>query len=232
MINRIVKAFIPILIIGGVWAQTPEEVLASAEASLEAGDIESAENGFKEVLQMDPTYAPAMIGQAHVALRKGDLKGTQEFLKQAIEADPENQEFRDEFERLNELNTLMSQGQRAIKNGDLANGYDAFANALEKFPQFAEAAYSIGLSKFRMKDYMSAVEHFYKALEIYPLHETARAAIKNVAKKYFNEGNTAYKRGDLEGALEGYNKVLNVDETFYQANYQIGVINSKIGDKE
>lgn len=224
---------IPILLItvSLVFGQSLESGYQEAEAKLNSGDFEGAELGFKSLLETDPTFAPALIGLAHVSLGKGEMKNTQDYLKKAIEADPENQDFRDEFDRLNELNTLMSKGSRAMKNRELDEAYDTFALALEKYPNFAEAAYSMGLAKFRQKDFFAAVKHFREALKLYPYHEKARVAIKTVGKKFFNDGNTAYRRGDLDGAMSSFEKALEIDSTFYQAHYQIGVIQSKLGNK-
>ncbi len=226
------KVSVITLLMGLVFAQSPYELFNSAQASLDAGQVSEAEAGFNAVLQADPTFAPAYIGLAHVALRRGDLKQTQIFLKEAIKADPENQEFRDEFEQLSELNTLMNKGIRSMKNGDTEDAFESFRIAYEKFPNYPESVFNMGLAHFRKKEYPEAVDYFHKTMEINPEHKTALAAIKNVAKNYFNSGNQSYKRGDLEGALGSYERVLEVDESFYQALYQIGVIQSKMGDKD
>ncbi|MEA1881906.1 MAG: tetratricopeptide repeat protein [Candidatus Marinimicrobia bacterium] len=217
---------------GIVFAQSPDELFNSAQASLEAGEVTEAESGFNAALQADPTFAPAYIGLAHVALRKGDLKQTQGFLKEAIEADQENQGFRDEFDQLSELTTLMNKGIRSMKNGDADDAFESFRIAYERFPNYPESVFNMGLVHFRKKEYTEAVDYFHKTMNINPEHKTALTAIKNVAKNYFNSGNKSYKRGDLEGALGFYEKVLEVDDTFYQALYQIGVIQSKMGDKD
>jgi len=215
-----------------VFGQSPVELHKSAQSDLDAGKVSEAESGFNAAIQADPTFAPAYLGLAHTLMRKGDLKKTGNYLKEAIEIEPENQDFRDEFERLSELNTLMNRGIRSMKNGDSDNAFESFRVAYEKFPNYPESVFNMGLTFFRKKEFNEAVKYFRNALEINPEHKTASAAIKNVAKNYFNNGNQSYKRGDLEGALLSYNNVLNVDNTFYQAHYQIGVIQSKMGDKD
>ena len=134
-------------------------------------------------MQADPTYAPAYLGLARVAMRNGDLKKAGESLKEAIEADPENQIFRDEFETMNELNTLMSKGIRSMKNGDADDAFESFRIAYEKFPNYPESVFNMGLVHFRKKEFADAVGYFKKTMQINPEHKTASAAIKNVAKK-------------------------------------------------
>ena len=215
-----------------IFAQSPDELYSSAQNNLSAGNLETAEAEYKSALEMDPTFAPAYAGLAIVAMRKGDLKQSGSLLKEAIDADPENKDFRGEFERLSELNTLMSKGIRSMKNGDAESAFESFRIAYEKFPQYPESVFNMGLTYFRKKDFNEAVNYFNKTLDINPDHKNALTAIKNVAKNSFNQGNQLYKRGDLEGALSSYDKVLDVDKTFYQAHFQIGVIQSKMGNKD
>ena len=226
------KVLILSFLLGTLFSQSPDEFYKTAQASLEAGKVSKAEESFKAATQADPTFAPAYLGLAHVSMRKGDLKKSGEYLKEAIEADPENKAFREEFETMNELNTLMSRGIRSMKNGDADNAFESFRVAYEKFPNYPESVFNMGLTHFRKKEFSEAVKYFNKTLKINPEHKTASAAIKNVAKNYFNKGNQSYKRGDLEGALASYEEVLKVDLSFYQAYYQIGVIQSKMGDKD
>ena len=225
------KIFTIFVFIGIIFSQSPDELYNAANISLEAGNVPEAEAGFNAALQADPTFAPAYLGLAQIAIRRGDLSKTQQSIKEAIDADPENQEFRDEFERLNELNTLMNKGIRSMKNGDMEDAFVSFRIANEKFPHYPESVFNMGLGYMRKKEYMEAVKNFHIAMEINPEHKNALAAIKNVAKNFFNSANQSYKRADLESALSSYEKVLEVDKTFYQAYYQIGVIKSKIGNK-
>ena len=228
----IVRLFVLNISIGLVFAQSPDELLNSAKSNLDSGNLAKAESEYNSALEMDPTFAPAYVGLAKVAMRKGDLKQSGSLLKEAIDADPENKEFRQEFEELSELNTLMSKGIRSMKNGDIDNAFESFRVAYQKFPQYPESVFNMGLANFRNKDYDEAVNYFKKTIAINPDHKNALTAIKNVAKNYFNKGNQLYKRGDLEGALSSYDEVLNIDKTFYQAHFQIGVIQSKMGNKD
>ena len=225
------KLLIQFVLFSLLSAQTPDVLLQNGLDMFNNGDLEGAQAALEDALQFDPTFAPAMIALSKVHLRNGDMQKTQEYIRKAIDAEPENQDYREEFERLNEINTLMADGQRNMQTGNLSAAYESYRIVLEKFPFFAEAAYSMGLVKFREQDFDEAVENFKKTLELNHFHENARAAIENVAKNKFNEGNNSYKRRDLEGALAAYMEVLKIDESFYQAHYQIGVIQAKMGDR-
>ena len=232
MIKNINKNIFVFSIVSILFGQSPDQVLNDGRAQLANGDYEQAEVLFKKALGMDPTFSPAMLELARINLRFGKMKNTQEFLRQAIDIDPKNQEYRDEFNRINEINTLMSDASRYMSDSDFDNAFESYRIVLEKFPFFSEAAFSKGLVRYREKNLDEAVIHFKKALEINPYHEKARTAMDNVTKKAFNDGNRSYKRGDLDGAIESYRKVLDFDDSFYQAHYQIGVIKAKMGDRD
>ena len=138
-----------LIIFGVVFAQSPDKLYQAAQSALDAGKVSEAESGFNAAIQADPTFAPAYLGLAHTLMRKGDLKKTGNYLKEAIEIEPENQDFRDEFERLSELNTLMNRGIRSMKNGDADNAFESFRVAYEKFPNYPESVFNMGLTLFR-----------------------------------------------------------------------------------
>ena len=120
--------------------QIPDVLIKKGQEMIDNGDLIGAETVLEDALKADPTFAPAMITLSNVYLRKGDMKKTQEYILKAIDADPENQEYRSEFERLNEINTLMVDGQRNMQTGDLSAAYESYRVVLVKFPFFAEAA--------------------------------------------------------------------------------------------
>ena len=233
MFNNSQKIFITLTIfVIGLIGQSPDQVLAEGKNELNNGQIVRAESLFTKALDMDPTFAPAMLELARINLRLGKMKETRDFLKGAIDADPENQEFRDEFDRINEINTLMNDARRYMGDADYTNAFESYRIVLEKFPTYAEAAYSMGVAKFRGKNLDEAVQHFKKALEINPYNEKARTELDNVTKKTFNDGMRAYKRGDLDGALNEYNRILVFDQNFYRAHFQVGVIDAKMGNRD
>ena len=189
MINNFIKNIFFFSLVTLLLGQSPDQVVNDGKAQLANNDYEQAEVLFKKALEMDPTFSPAMLELAKINLRFGKMKDTQEFLRQAIDIDPENQEYRDEFNRINEINTLMSDASRYMGDSDYDNAFESYRVVLEKFPLFSEAAFSKGLVRYREKNLEEAVVHFKKALEINPYHEKARTALDNVTKKAFNEAN-------------------------------------------
>jgi tetratricopeptide (TPR) repeat protein len=224
------KAIMVFSLVGIVFGQNPDELLNDGIARLNAGELERAEALFMQALDIDPALAPAMVQLAEVNIRKGNMELTQQYLRQAIDSDPTNEDYRSEFTRVNNINTSMAEGSRALNNGLFTEAFTAYKTVNDEFPYFPEAVYSMGLVKFREKDFATAAEYFNRTLDLNPEHENARAAIANVARNTFNDGNNAYRRGDFESALENYKNVLVIDDSFYQAHYQIGVIETRLGN--
>ncbi len=219
-----------ILLSGMLFPQSTDDKIASAQTLIESKEFEQAEQLLTEAISHDPSYAPVLFKLAQVYLYMGNMDQAEANFRLAIDFDPENKEYRDEFDRVNEINSVMSEGQRSLNSNELDEAYLTFQKVLDQFPFFANAAYNMGGIKIRQKEYDTAIEDFTKALEINPGFQNAQSAIATVVKNTFNDGNTLYRRGDLEGALEAYNKVIEYDATFYQACYQIGVISTRMGD--
>ena len=91
-----------------------------------------------------------------------------------------------------------------------------YSAILDVHPNFPEAAFYMGLTRFRQKDIEGAAGYFKKALDIYPDHAKARKGLDNVTKQFLNSGNNAYKRGDLEKATAYLKKRWNlmIDSTW------------------
>lgn len=196
--------------------------------ALAANDWDSADSLFKSSLVMDAGFAPAMVQLAKISVRNGDMAQTKDYLLQAIEADPENQEYRDEYDQLNEINKFMSQGARELDAGEFDNAIASYTKVYEKYPYMTEAIYSIGVVKMRKGDFDAAIDYFNEALAVNENHEETQKALKSVAGNLFNEGNNFYRRRDYNNALDNYRKVVVIDDTFYKAYFQLGVVETRL----
>ena len=222
-----VKSILLFIVIGGIiFAQSPEILLSEGQEKIKEGAFVQADSLFNKALELDNTYAPAMFQLTQLNLRLGNMEKAQNYIREAVEVDRE--QYIETFNKMNEINTSMNDGSRALKGGRFDEAFQLFGTVLGQFPFFSEASYSMGLVKFREKNFNEAVHYFHKTLELNPLHKKAQAAIANVTRNIFNDGNNAYRRGDLEGALSAYYRVLEMDNNFYRAYYQIGVIEAKM----
>ena len=208
-------------------SETPEKLLSSGQIKLQEGDLQGALTDFQIALEQDSKFDLAMLELAQLQMRLGNMEKAKELLFKAVEVNEEN---RKEFDRFNDINVKMNDGERAMKNGQYEEAFSNYEVVVAEFPNFTEAVFSMGLAKFRLSDLESAVNYYGKALELNPEHEKARTGIDNVVINTFNDGNNSYRRGNLEGAMELYHQVLTFDSTFTKAHFQIGVVETKRGN--
>ena len=221
---------ITILIYGSfLFSQDPEVLFNQANDMMKLGELEQADSLLKESLKIDPSFAPAHIGFSELWLRKGDLVNANESATKAVQMD---EEFRPWWNGLNDIRTRIQNGKRNVQQGQFDVAMQEYQAIVEKFPYFPEAQFYMGLTKFRQKDIEGAAFYFSEALKIYPEHQKARKGLNNVTKQLLNNGNKAYKRGDLEKASDYYLKAVQFDQDFYLAFYQLGVLEKKMGNSD
>tara|TARA_S200000501_G_scaffold371591_1_gene414972 strand:- start:11139 stop:12437 length:1299 start_codon:yes stop_codon:yes gene_type:complete len=223
VINQlIICVFLPSLIFG----QDPEIILEKAQTQMSDGRLEDAEMNLNKALKIDPSFAPALQGLSKLSLHKGDLSSANQYSNQAVQAD---EEYRKWSNKIMKITEQIQNGRRFVQQGQYDEAIEEYSAMLNNHPYFPEAAFYMGLTKFRQKDIEGAATYFKEALDIYPFHSKARKGLDNVTKQFLNSGNNAYKRGDLDKATAFYKKALKFDENFYLAYFQLGVLEKKMG---
>ena len=224
------KSLLSILMITfAVFGQDPEVLLNKGQALMEVGDLAEAESLFNQALQIDPSFAPAQVGLSKCWLHRGDLDKAYEYSIKAVQMDEELLSWSND---LIDVRNRIQNGKRNIQQGLYEEALKDYNAILIKYPYYSGAAYSMGVTKFRQKDIESAASYFKQALDIYPDHQKARKGLDNVTKQFLNNGNKAYKRGDLEKATALYKKALKYDSGFYHSYYQLGVLEKKLGNSD
>lgn len=104
-----VQAFIERLL-GEAIADEAGDLLADADAALDAGDLAGASELYAALLAEEPQSGPALAGMARVAVAAGDLEGAKLALAEAPAADPAVAAARAQIEL----------AERAAAVGDLA----------------------------------------------------------------------------------------------------------------
>jgi tetratricopeptide (TPR) repeat protein len=210
-------------------AQDPEQLLMQANQRMGSGELDKADSLLKESLKVDPSFAPAHIGFSELWLRKGDLNKANASATRAVQMD---EEFRPWWNGLNDIRTKIQNGKRNVQQGQFDIAMQNYQSIADKYPYFPETQFYMGLTKFREKDIEGAAYYFSEALKIYPDHMKARKGLNNVTKQFLNNGNKAYKRGNLDKATDYYQKAIKYDVDFYLAFYQLGVLEQKIGNSK
>ena len=175
------QLFINLIIFLGSLAlsQDLQSIVNKANNEIKSNDLVSAENLLKNVLDIDPSFAPARVALSKIWLRKGDLSKANEYANLAVRID---EDFRPWWEKLNEIRAGIQNGQKYIHQSDFDKAFDEYEAISEKFPYYSQAHYFMGIAKYKQNDFEQAALSFENALKIYPDYQKAIKALKNVKK--------------------------------------------------
>ena len=176
------QLFINLIIFLGSLAlsQDLQSIVNKANNEIKSNDLVSAENLLKNVLDLDPSFAPARVALSKIWLRKGDLSKANEYANLAVRID---EDFRPWWEKLNEIRAGIQNGQKYVQQSDFDKAFDEYEAISEKFPYYSQAHYYMGIAKYKQKDFQQAALSFENALKIYPDYQKAIKALNNVKKR-------------------------------------------------
>ena len=176
------QLFINLIIFLGSLAlsQDLQSIVNKANNEIKSNDLVSAETLLQDVLDLDPSFAPARVALSKIWLRKGDLSKANEYANLAVRID---EDFRPWWEELNEIRAGIQNGQKYVQQSDFDKAFDEYEAISEKFPYYSQAHYYMGIAKYKQKDFQQAALSFENALKIYPDYQKAIKALNNVKKR-------------------------------------------------
>jgi len=176
------QLFINLIIFLGSLAlsQDLQSIVNKANNEIKSNDLVSAETLLQDVLDVDPSFAPARVALSKIWLRKGDLSKANEYANLAVRID---EDFRPWWEKLNEIRAGIQNGQKYVHQSDFDKAFDEYEAISEKFPYYSQAHYYMGIAKYKQKDFQQAALSFENALKIYPDYQKAIKALNNVKKR-------------------------------------------------
>ena len=170
-----------VIILGSLaFSQDLQSLVNKANNKIKSSDLVSAENILQDVLDTDPSFAPARIAFSKIWLRKGDLSKANEYATLAVRID---EDFRPWWENLNEIKSGMQDGQKYIQQSNFDEAFQEYESITTISPYFSNAYYYMGIAKYKQRDVQAAALFFEKALKIYPDYQKAKKALKNVKKR-------------------------------------------------
>ena len=174
--------FINIVIIIGslAFSQDLQSLVNKANNKIKSSDLVSAENLLQNVLDTDPSFAPARIAFSKIWLHKGDLSKANEYATLAVRID---EDFRYWWEELNDIRSGIQNAQKYVHQSNFDEAFDEYESITKKYPYFSQAYYYMGIAKYKQKEFQQAALFFENALKIYPNYQKAKKALNNVKKK-------------------------------------------------
>ena len=163
-----------------VFSQDLQSLVNKANNKIKSSDLVSAENLLQNVLDNDPSFAPARIAFSKIWLRKGDLFKANEYATLAVRID---EELRPWWEELNDIKSGIKNAQKYFQQSNFDKAFEEYKTITKKHPYYSQAYYYMGIAKYKQKDVQTAALFFEKALKIYPDYQKAKKALINVKKR-------------------------------------------------
>jgi predicted O-linked N-acetylglucosamine transferase (SPINDLY family) len=184
---------------------TLSEALAIAAQHHEAGQLQIAEQIYRQILAADPNQADALHLLGVLAAQVGQPEAAEAYIRRAIEFNSTEAAY---FGNL--ANALQDQRK-------FAEAIASFRQALDLTPDDAGTLYNLGCALKDWNKYDEAVGCFRQALALAP--DFAAASI--------NLGNVHQAQGKLEQAAACYRRALELNPDFADAHNNLGAVLQK-----
>lgn len=139
----------------------------SAYQALNANHIDEAETRFKAILASEPQNAQALAGMGYVRMQQGNFAGAIGFLEQAKQNNAGDKGLASALDTAR-FWFIMSEGQRALTDSDLATAEKRYRSALELRPDSPEALEGLGGTLARAQQSAAAIPLFDRAVVTEP----------------------------------------------------------------
>ena len=191
-----------------------------AVARADSGQTEAAMAAFEAAAAARPNDLPTAIRRADLLERSGDPSAAANALQRALQLAPESAAVRYRLGRL-----ASAQGDRsAIRHFEAALAIEA---------DYREAIYALALelrlagreaeAAKQLERYESAGTTLRRHYED-PLVDAMDSIRSASAQQVFNDARALQDSGDLQGALERYSSVLEIDPNYAQAHVNLIVV--------
>ncbi len=172
----------------GEWGMLRER-LQRAFAAQQAGRLEQAEQGYREVLAEEPDQPMALLNLGTICFARGDHAQAMACCKRLIERHPH---FADAYNNLGAIQEAQGQYNEALH---------LYQQAIQRKPDYAQAHANLGGIHRLQRRHHEALDCFTRAVELQPTHSPF----------WIHLGNT-HKTLDRPGeALDCYARALAID---------------------
>jgi tetratricopeptide (TPR) repeat protein len=171
-------------------------------ALIEAGQVDEAVRGAREVLERSETNVGAMLNLARAYLRSDKAEHARYVLLRATELEPDEPEV------------LLLLGRLAFEDGDVRSAIARVERCVEAHPDFPEGHTVLGALYERVGDHAGAREHLDRAVQMAP----------GLAGAWLNLGNARRGLGEYGDAELAYEEALRIDADLADARYNLGIL--------
>ena len=191
-------------------------------------EVDKAIEAFKKAIQINPRYQPAKNNLYHLYLDQGTNALKAETYVQAVTY----------FSLSMDLNatdaTLYSlMGETYAKSGDFSTAIGHYRKALQLNPGDAEAIKNLawgynnlGVELSRGQHWQEAINSYHQALQLMPDSDIR----VNLVGAYWKRANAYRETGNVNNAIEAYDKLLEFDSDSVDAHSLLGDLYLKKGE--
>jgi tetratricopeptide (TPR) repeat protein len=213
---------------------TKDELFTLALQRHQAGDLQQAEHGYREILQFDPGFADAHHLLGVLACQKGQYDQAVAAIGHAVGLVPKAGVYH------------ANLGVAYESSGRLDEAAASYQKAIELRPEDADAHYNLGNVLRRQSKFADAVCHYQEALRLQPVYPQAHCNLglalasqgklkeavaqyeqglrlsPNSAELYNNMGAALTELERLGDAVACFRKALQIAPNFVQAHHSLG----------
>lgn len=173
-----------------------------------AGDIESAESGYRILISNGSQDDLCLGNLAVICLNSGRMDEAEQLLNKVIEHSPGN------------ICALLNLGVVFRKRGFVDEAAKKYEEALSINPDYVDALNNLGLIQLDRLALEQATELFGRAIKVNP----------GLWNSYFNLANVQIKQGDRDGAIANYRKALEINHNHVDSLLNLGVAYASSND--
>ena len=176
------------------------ELLRNARERHQSGDLQQAEQLYRQILAVDPDHAEAIHLMGMLAYQVSQYEAASQLISHAILKDGEQAPF------YNNLG-LVLQAQ-----GNIQQAAMLYQQAIDLDSGYADACCNLGISQELLGNLEPALASYEKAITINPDHTNA----------HNSRGVTLHKLGRLDEALAALQQATTIEPDFAEAHNNIG----------
>ena len=120
---------------------------------------------------------------------------------------------------------LINKGNKLYHNEKYKESLEAYKEAQVKIPKFMPLDYNIGCAQYKSNSYNEAVKGFTKIISSLESKELKQ-------KAFYNLGNTMFKAGDLNNAIEMYKQALRLKPSDIDAKINLEFAQKMLKENE
>jgi len=186
------------------------ELFSLAVQHHKRGDLENAKLLYKEILEANPAYYPALGNLAILEREFENYNVSKKLLKQTLQINP------------NYAGAHVCLGSLYQELGELQKAVNHYQQVVKINPNYADAHNNLGSLYQELGELQKAINHYQQAIKINSNHSNS----------YYNLANSYRKLGELQKAINHYQQAIKINPNYADAYNNLGVLMKKLGDTQ